>query len=118
MNSAQAIQSFWGGFGWSAYDQHSVPDNAILPYVTYDVVTDEFDSKAMSSGNLFDKSTSWAKLSEKLEEISNAIGHGGKVIKTDKGAIWITKGTPFARRSSENDTIKQIIINIQTEFIE
>lgn len=117
MNYSQAIHAFWSSFGWATYDENSVPDDAGFPRVTYDVVEAEFDDKATMSANLFNKSTSWGALQEKLDEISTEIGRGGKVIKIDDGAVWITKASPFARRSSESDTIKAIIININAEKI-
>ena len=117
MNSAQALHSFWASFGWETYDENSVPDNAGFPRLTYDVIESTIDDKVALNGNLFNKSTSWATLQEKLEQIDAVIGRGGKIVNYDGGALWITKGAPFARRYSENDTIKQIIINIQVEYI-
>lgn len=117
MNAVQTLHEFWSSFGWVAYDENSVPDDAEFPRITYDVVTDDFDSKASMGANLYVRSTSWSALEEKLQEINQVIGKGGKVINYDGGALWITKGTPFSRRYAESDSVKQIILNIQVEFI-
>lgn len=43
MDRAQAIHSFWNSFGLKAYDENTVPDNAKLPYITYEVAVSSFD---------------------------------------------------------------------------
>ena len=40
MNKEQAIHFFWSQFGLPAYDENSVPDDAQMPYITYNVVID------------------------------------------------------------------------------
>lgn len=35
MNKAQAIQAFWESFGVPAYEESTVPDDAVMPYITY-----------------------------------------------------------------------------------
>lgn len=37
-NLHQALQTFWGGFGLSAYEVGRVPHDAPLPYLTYEAV--------------------------------------------------------------------------------
>ncbi len=118
MNSAQVIHSFWASFGWETYDENSVPDDAGFPRLTYDIVKSELDDKTTMSANLFNKSSSWATLEEKAKQIEDYIGKGGKLFKYDGGGVWITKATPFSRRTSESDTVKQIVININAEYIE
>ena len=39
MDKSQALYNFWNSFGWNAYDQSSVPDEAdktVGQFITYD----------------------------------------------------------------------------------
>ena len=42
MTKAAAIYQFWSGFGLTAYEENTVPEDAVFPYVTYQLVTDSF----------------------------------------------------------------------------
>lgn len=121
MDKAQALQDFWSGFGLPAYDENTVPDEAIMPYVTYNVATDSFERVLPLSGSLWYKSTSWAEISQKADEIAEAIaGRDGYYLREiDGGYLWIVKGTPFAQRMrEENDSnIRRIYINVTAEFL-
>lgn len=122
MDKAQSIHSFWSGFGLSAYDENTVPtgkDAPNMPYVTYSVTTDSLGSVVQLSGSLWYRSTSWAEISKKADEISEYIGVGGKVLKLDSGYVWVVRGQPFAQRMSDNsdETVRRIYINLQAEFL-
>lgn len=122
MDKAQSIHSFWSGFGLSAYDENTVPTgkNAPnMPYVTYSVTTDSLGSVVQLSGSLWYKSTSWAEISKKADEISEYIGVGGKVLKLDSGYVWVVRGQPFAQRMSDgnDETVRRVYINLQAEFL-
>lgn len=118
MDKAQAVHSFWSGFGLTAYDENSVPDEAVAPYITYSISTDSLDGRITSYGSLWYKSTSWAEISRKAEEIAEVIAKM-LPIKIDNGYVWIMKGTPFAQRMSDpsSDLIRRIYINIDVEFL-
>lgn len=118
MDKAQAIHSFWSGFGLIAYDENTVPDDAVAPYITYSVSTDSLDGPVSLYGSLWYKSMSWAEISRKAEEISEAITRM-LPIKIDNGYVWIMKGTPFAQRMNDpsSDLIRRIYININAEFL-
>ena len=118
MNRIQAYHNFWSGFGLTAYDGTTVPDNAMElnndKYLTYEVADDSFEGQVALTVSLFYRSTSWKDIQEKEMEIANAITRGGKMIKYDGGAFWIKKDTPWAQRLSdtEDDTIRRIVLNI------
>ena len=118
MTKGQAIQKFWEGFGLPAYDENTVPQDAQLPYITYGVVTDSFQNMVLLHGSLWYRSTSWKDISEKAEQIAAAIGYGYVIKKIDGGYLYITKGTPFAQRMSDEDSaIRRIYINLNAEFL-
>ena len=51
MDKAQALHSFWSGFGLTAYDENTVPDGAQLPYITYEVEGDPYMQRGMKSSS-------------------------------------------------------------------
>ena len=92
MTKAAAIYNFWSSFGLTAYEENAVPtgdDAPKFPYITYQLVTDSFENEVLMTASLWYRSTSWAQANAKAEEISEAIGLGGKIIKCVGGRIWL-----------------------------
>ena len=119
MDSLQALQKFWSSFTWKAYDETSVPDNAQLPYITYEASKDYFGSTLAQTASLWIRATGWSSITAKEKEISDYIGRGGKMIPFDNGVLWIRRGLPWAQRmADEDDTIRRIVLNIEIEFVE
>ena len=120
MDKWQALQNFWGGFSWDAYDETTVPDDAKFPFITYETQVDSIDNELLLSASLWDNNTSWERISKKADEIAHAIESiTPAAIKINGGGLFITKGTPFATRMSEggNDSIRRIYLNINAEFL-
>ena len=119
MTKAAAIYQFWNGFGLTAYEENTVPDDAKFPYITYQLVTDSFDREIQLSASILYRSESWTSINAKTEEISQKISRGGKIISCDGGAIWLKRGQPFAQnmRDESDDLIKRKYLNITAEFI-
>lgn len=118
MNKLQTLQAFWSGFGIPAYDENSVPDEAQLPYITYDVSVDDFGNSVAQTASLWYKSTSWRDITEKEMEIAEFVGRGGRMIAYDNGAMWIKKANPWAQRMSDSDTVKRMILNLEIEYLD
>ena len=122
MDKEQALHKFWSGFGLTAYDENTVPDNAMSAnngkYLTYTAGLANFDEPVMLSASLWYKSEKdWSAITAKMYEINNHIGLGGKVVPFTGGALWIKRGVPFAQRmADEDDTIRRIYINIEVEY--
>ena len=119
MTKAAAIYQFWSGFGLTAYEENTVPEDATFPYITYQLVTDSFDREIQLTASLWCRSESWTAINAKTEEISQKISRGGKVISCDDGAIWLKRGQPFAQNMGDesDDLIKRKYINITAEFM-
>ena len=127
MDKAQALYSFWASFSLPAIDEQSAYDVGTMerlgigfPYITYETVTGYLDGPVVIGADLWYKSTSWAEISRKADEIGAYIGLGGRVTRYDGGGLWITRGSPFAQRMADesgNDNIRRIHINIQAEFL-
>lgn len=113
----QAIHAFWNSFGIPAYDETSVPDDAVMPYITYNAAVSEFESTVMLNASLWYNSTSWAAISQKADEIAQSInGYRLEPLK-DNQYLFLSKGTPFAQRLEDtNDRIRRIFINVMGEF--
>lgn len=119
MNAQQALYQFWSGFTLPAYDENTVPDNAALPYITYESASDFFGTSMPLSASLWYRSTSWSGITAKEQEIANSITSGGKIISCDGGGLWIKRGTPWAQRMDEatDSMIRRIVLNYEVEFL-
>jgi hypothetical protein len=58
-------------------------------------------------------------VSEKANEIAEAIGYGYKLEEVDGGYLYIRMGQPFAQRMGdpEDDTIRRMYIITDAEFL-
>ena len=119
MTKAAVIYQFWNSFGMTAYEENSVPVEAAFPYITYQLITDSFDSEVPVTASLWYRSESWTGINAKTEEISQKISRGGKIISCDDGAIWLKRGQPFAQSMGDesDDLIKRKYLNITAEFL-
>lgn len=119
MNKAQALHDFWSSFGWTAYDQYSVPDNAEYPRITYEVATDSVGQVVPLTANLWTRDSSWEAISLKADEIAEYIGYGHKVVKIDGGYMWVSKGGVFAQRMNDpnDDMVRRVYVSISVEFL-
>ena len=118
MDKAQVIHNFWSRFGLTAYDENSVPDNAVMPYITYAVVTDSLEYVALLTGSLWYRETTWENASKKADEISQSL-KDGYVSKFDDGYVYLYRGTPFAQRMGDeaDDMIKRVYFNVNAEYL-
>lgn len=120
MTAMQALNNFWNGFGLVAYDENTVPDKTPFPYITFEATEDYFNSTVALSASLWYRSTLWADVSRKEEQIADFIGRGGRTVAFDGGAFWIKRGQPWAQRMGDpsDDMIRRIVLNIEIEFIQ
>lgn len=118
MTKAAAIYNFWNSF-LTAYEENSVPNDAIFPYITYQLVTDSFDGDVQMTASIWYRGSSWVEANSKTEEISQRIGRGGTFLKCDGGKIWIRRGSPFAQNiGDESDNlIKRKYLNITANYL-
>lgn len=120
MNKAQAINAFWNSFAWEGYDENTVPDDAPMPRITFNSATDALGSVLNLSASLWDRSSSWASVEAKTEEIAKVLPASGYYkMPVDGGYVWIQRGRPFAQRMGDPDDplIRRMVINVQAEFL-
>lgn len=117
MDKTQAYYHLWSNFGIPAYDENSVPDDAVMPYITYQVIIDDLDAPVYPNASVWYRSTSWEAIDLKMIEISGKLGQM-KPIKLDDGYMYVTKNTPFAQRMTDEDrTVKRYVLNLGVEFL-
>lgn len=114
----QALHSFWSSFGIPAYESTTVPEDIGDFYITYESTIDSLDRAVPLSASIWKRNTmSWDEISQKAEEISDALIQV-KVIPMDIGYLYVTRGTPFAQRmSDEDDATRRIYLNIMAEYL-
>lgn len=120
MDKSQAIHAFWSSFEIPAYDENTVPDDAEMPYITYNVVTNNVGGVTLLTASVWYRSTSWAEISAKVAEIGEKLAlNGFYSARLDNGIMWLVQGTPFAQRMSdpEDDMIRRYYLNVTAEFL-
>lgn len=120
MDRAQAIYQFWSRFGIPAYDENTVPDDAVMPYITYSVSTGSIGDPVLLNASVWYRSTRWRDITQKVNEIEHYIDTVSPLtIKIDGGRAYFTKGTPFSQRMAEpgDDMTRRIYLQINAEFL-
>ena len=119
MTKGAALQSFFDGI-MTAYAASAVPDDATLPYLTYDLITSAWgDSEVGLNVNMWFRTTSEKEPNAAVDKLSKAIGLGGVQLPCDDGIIWLKRGSPWAQSlTDETDkTIKRRYINVTAEYL-
>lgn len=120
MTKAAALHRFFSGFGMTAYTAASVPEDAIFPYLTYELITSTWDGEPVGlTVNLWFYTESESIPNAKAEELSAALGIGGKVLPCDGGYIWLKRGSPWCQSLSDETSpdIKRRYINVTAEYL-
>lgn len=120
IDKSQAIQHFWESFDIPAYDENTVPDDAQMPYITYNVVTNAVGNVTLLTASVWYRSSSWVDISKKVDEIAEKLASNGFYSATlDDGVMWMVQGSPFAQRMSdpEDDMIRRYYLNVTAEFL-
>lgn len=114
----QTLHDFWSSFGIPAYDTASVPDDAVMPYITYTALTAPFEITTLLTADIWYRSTAWNGISNKADEIGADVGIGKLISLQDgKQYIYLAQGSPFAQRIYDTDeTVKRVRINLMGEF--
>lgn len=115
---AAAFHSWVSGFGIPAYAASSVPDDAEMPYLTYEIGFNGFqDGDFAAEVDLWYRGGDQASPNAKAEELSKALGRGGVVLGCGDGAIWLKRGTPFWQAVADSEDVERRYINIDIESL-
>ena len=119
MDKWQGLDSFWNSFGIPAYDENTVPDDAVLPYITYEAAIGSFGDTVPLSASVWYYGSSWAEISRKADEISRAL-NGWKLVElSDRQYIYLKKNRDglFAQRMPDvNTMVRRIRFSLSAEF--
>ena len=119
MTKGAALQSFFDSI-MTSYAASSVPENATLPYLTYELITSVWGGGEVGlTVNMWFRTTSEKEPNAAVDRLSKAIGLGGVQIPCDDGMIWLKRGSPWAQSlTDETDkTIKRRYINVTAEYL-
>lgn len=101
--TAKALYQFLGGFGLPAYVENAVPEDAELPYITYQLIQPGWrDEMTQLYARIWYRSTSYQEVSAKADEIRAAVGEMASV-QTDSGAVYLAPGTPYVQNMPMDD---------------
>lgn len=118
MTKADALQSFWAGFGLPAYEQNTAPSDATYPRLTYEASEDYLEGTVTLTASLWYYSTGWTVATAKATEIGAAIGLGGTKARYDGGSIWIKRGHPFSQRMADpEENLRRVLITVEVEYL-
>lgn len=118
MTKGEALQNFFSGFDMMAYPINAVPQDVVLPYLTYTPATAAFEDGEVSvTVDCWFCTDNEAIPNAKAAEISERIGRGGTTIRCEDGFVWLKRGSPFCQSVEMSDKhIKRRHINIDAEF--
>ena len=119
MTKGAALQSFFDGI-MTSYAASAVPDDATLPYLTYELITSAWDGGEVGlTVNLWFYTTSEAVPNAKAQKLSDSIGYGGVTIPCDDGFIWLKRGSPWCQNLQDDtdQNIKRRYINVTAEYL-
>lgn len=105
-SAAVGLYDFWNGFGIPAYPENMVPDDAVLPYITYDLRFPDWRGYTSYNARVWYHDTSVLPIMAKIQQISDEIGEG-KRIAIPGGSVFLFKDNLFFQMMpSEDEAIK------------
>lgn len=120
MTKEAALHRFFNSFGIPGYPSSAVPEDAVFPWLTYDLTTSAWDSGEVGlTVNLWYYTTDEAPPNAKARELSEHVGMGGVLVPCDGGGIWLKRGSPWCQ-NLQDDTdhnIKRRYLNITAEYL-
>lgn len=117
MNKWEVQQAYWSSFGLVAYNEETVPENAVLPYITYQPASGSLNGQVTVSGSLWYRGTSWAPIMQKTTEMEPMID---RQLKVDGGYVKFRKPVSnFAQPMSDpnDDRIRRMVLSVEVEFL-
>lgn len=113
--SAQKV--YWSSFGMPAYQELTVPDDAKMPYITYQTANGQLNGVVNVSASVYYKGTSWTAIMQEVSQMEKVID---RQIVIDGGIMKVRKPlSNFAQPMSEaGDTkIRRILLTVEIEFL-
>lgn len=113
---ATALYDFFSGFGLSVYTTNNVPQDAALPYITYDLTIGRPLTSAPLGARLWYEGQLPVEMLQKADEIHEALKYGVQ-IKAGNGFITLYEGEPFAQVvADEDERISTLYLNVTANY--
>lgn len=100
--TAEALKTFFSGFGLPAYMSGNIPDNVKMPYITYELIEPEPLAFGLLHASVWYRATNVEEISAKVDEIRRAVGNG-LGLPTKSGAVHLFKEKSGAFAQIIND---------------
>lgn len=114
--TAEALYNFASSFGWNAYPEYSVPNNAELPYITYTFHESKFTEQGMLQMRLWQISESYTEINQKVDMIEQEVRNGKKLF-TESGIIYLYKGSPWCQpQPADEPNLKIAYLNFIAHY--
>lgn len=120
MNKYQAMTAFFGSFGLNAYEENSLPTSEPempdFPYLTYPSSVSSGDNEIQLMFSIWYRGESLKPISEKAQEISQAIGRVHSV-DCDEGSIFIRLVNIQGMSDDSDPLVKRKVFTVYAKFI-
>lgn len=106
-----ALYEFWKGFGLPAYRAGRVPDNAELPYITFEVsVGDALTETPLVAHSWHNAPGATAAAADMLDEVARRIPESGLSIPIkDRGFLVLYRNRGVWQQYVQDDTDKNVV---------
>ena len=110
--TARALYGFFSSFGLPAFVEYEVPDEATLPYITYQLTQPDWRGSASIYARVWYRSTTLTEITAKVATISAAVGEG-ITLPTSDGCVLLTKDDTFAQLMpmEGDDTLRVVYLS-------
>lgn len=110
----KALYRFWSSFGLPAWGQDTVPETAVLPYITFDTVSGDAMGSTILSGTvwLYDAAEIDADAHRAviLDQIAEAVPHTGLRLDTeDGGFIMLYRNSGNFQRNVQDPEDRKVV---------
>lgn len=116
--TARALYQFFSSFSLPAYVENAEPDEAELPYITYELLRPDRLRQAPFHARIWYRSTSFAAITAKADEIRRII-EGGHSIPTNDGALRIWPDDNFIQSQPTDEPelkVAYLSLILETDF--
>lgn len=105
--------------GLTAYAASSVPDDAEMPYATYEWAEGAWGGGDVAvAASLWFRTESEAAPNAAVARMGKRLGLSGELLPCDGGGMWVRRGTPWAQSApDEGNSVKRRYLNLEIEFI-
>ena len=112
--AAEALTDFFSGFDLPAYAEGTVPEDEVMPYITFSISAPEWNQKASMYARIWYRTRSNTKLIMKADQITAAIGERKKITH-DGGYLVIWPETPKVQIQVDGD-VRYAYINLSANY--